>query len=90
MKITMMITLTSEQEARLKAYVARGEYSSIEEAARQFIDEKIAARTTEEVDDLAWAKPCVDEALADIERGDVISLEEHEDRTKALLATITA
>jgi antitoxin ParD1/3/4 len=61
----------------------------IEKAARQLIDERIAARTTEEIDDLAWVKPCVDEALADVERGDVITLEEHEARTKALLAAIT-
>ncbi|MGH6842919.1 MAG: ribbon-helix-helix domain-containing protein, partial [Methylocella sp.] len=60
----MTITLTPEQEARLKAYVAHGEYASIEEAARQLIDERIAERATEEGDDLAWAKPCVDEALA--------------------------
>lgn len=84
----MTITLTYEQEAWLKAHVARGDFSSIEEAARQLIDERIAERATEEGDDLAWAKPCVDEALADLERDDVITLEEHEARTKALLAAI--
>jgi antitoxin ParD1/3/4 len=87
-EIAMTVTLTSEQEARLKAYVARGEYASIEEAARQLIDERIAERTAEEGDDLAWAKPYLDEALADAERGDVITLEEHEARTKALLAAL--
>jgi hypothetical protein len=30
---------------------------------------------------LAWAKPHVDEALADVARGDVMTLEEHEART---------
>jgi antitoxin ParD1/3/4 len=84
----MMITLTPEQEAWLKAHVARGDFPSIEEAARQIIDERIAARAAEESDDLAWAKPCVDEALADVECGDVIALEEHEAPTKALLAAI--
>jgi len=84
----MMITLTSEQEAWLEAHVARGEYSSIEEAARRLIDERIAARAAEESDDLAWAKPSVDEALADVERDDVITLEEHVARTTALLAAI--
>ena len=82
----MTIALTLEQEAWLKAHVARGDFSSIEEAARQLIDETIAARVTGESDDLAWAKPSVDEALADVERGDVVTLEEHEARTKALLA----
>jgi antitoxin ParD1/3/4 len=84
----MTITLTPEQEAWLNAHVARGDFSSVEEAARQLIDERIAARSIEESDDLAWAKPCVDEALADVERGDVITREEHEARTKALLAAI--
>ncbi len=88
MKIAMTITLTPEQEAWLKAHVACGDFSSIEDAARQLIDERIAARAAEESDDLAWAKPCVDEALADVERGDVITLEEHEARTDALLSAI--
>ncbi|MFI5012488.1 MAG: hypothetical protein ACHQAY_09085 [Hyphomicrobiales bacterium] len=48
------------------------------------------AGTLEESDDLAWAKPNVDEALADGERGDVISLEEHEARNTARLAAMKA
>jgi antitoxin ParD1/3/4 len=39
-------------------------------------------------DDLAWAKPYVDEALAAVARGDVITLEEHKKRTAALLAAL--
>ena len=35
---------------------------------------------------MAWAKPYVDEALAEVERGDVITLEEHEARNEARLA----
>lgn len=84
----MMIALTPEQEALLKDFVTRGEFPSVEEAAQQLIDEQIAARTAEELDDLAWAKPFVDEALADVERGDVISREEHEARIEAVLAAI--
>jgi antitoxin ParD1/3/4 len=53
----MTITLTPEQESLLNAYIARGDFSSIEEAARQLIDERIAERAAEEGDDLAWAKP---------------------------------
>jgi len=83
----MTITLTPEQLAWLNAEVARGHFQSIEEAARQLIDEGIAERMVEE-DDLAWAKPLVDEALADVARGDVITLEEHEARTAALLAAM--
>jgi antitoxin ParD1/3/4 len=44
------------------ARVASGDFSSVEEAARQLLDERIAERMAEENDDLAWAKPYVDEA----------------------------
>jgi antitoxin ParD1/3/4 len=67
----MTITLTPEQEASLGTLVARGDFSSIEEAARQLLDERIAERAAEEGDDLAWAKPSVDEARAAVARGDV-------------------
>jgi antitoxin ParD1/3/4 len=50
---------------------------------RQLIDQRIAEIAAEEGDDLAWAKPYVDEALADIARGDVMTLEEHETRNDA-------
>jgi antitoxin ParD1/3/4 len=52
----MTITLTPEQQALLSNYVARGDFPSIEEAARQLIDERIAERAAEEGDDLAWAQ----------------------------------
>jgi antitoxin ParD1/3/4 len=84
----MTITLTREQQALLSTYVARGDFSSIEEAARQLIDERIAERAAEESDDLAWAKPYVDAALADVARGDVITLDEHEARNDARLAAM--
>ncbi|MGH9677625.1 MAG: hypothetical protein ACRD36_11040 [Candidatus Acidiferrum sp.] len=72
-----MVILTPDQEALLKAFVARGECSSIEEAARQLINERIAERAAEESNDLAWAKPYGEEALADVERADVITREEN-------------
>jgi antitoxin ParD1/3/4 len=84
----MVITLTPSQEAWLEAHVARGAFASVEEAARQLIDERIAERSFEESGDLAWAKPYVDEALADVARGDVITLEEHEARNEARLAAM--
>ena len=84
----MTITLKPDQEAWLKSRVASGDFASIEEAARQLIDERIAERTVEEADDLAWAKPYVDEALADIARGAVMTVEEHEARTDARLAAM--
>ena len=84
----MTITLTAEQQAWLEAYVARGDFPSIEDAARQLIDERLAERAIEEEDDLSWAKLYVDEALAAVARGDVMTLEEHKRRTAALLASL--
>lgn len=80
----MLITLTPEQQAWLTAHVARGDFASVDDAVRQLIDERMA----EEGDDLAWAKPYVDEALADVARGDVLTLEEHEARLDKLLAAM--
>ena len=84
----MPITLTPEQEAWLQTYVARGDFASIEEAARQLIDERLAERALEESDDSEWAKPYVDEGLAALERGDFITLEEHKARNAARLAAM--
>jgi antitoxin ParD1/3/4 len=39
-------------------------------------------------DDLSWAKPYVDEALAEIARGEGMSLEEHKKRIAAHLAAL--
>jgi antitoxin ParD1/3/4 len=85
-KKSMSITLTPEQQAWLRAHVERGDFASIEDAMRQLIAE-IAAQ---EGDDLAWAKPYVEEALADVARGDVMTLEEHEARNDARLAAMQA
>lgn len=85
----MTITLTPEQQEWLAAHVARGDFPSIERAARQLIDERIAERALEEADDMAWAKPYVDEGLEALERGRVITLEEHQSRNAKRLAAIT-
>jgi antitoxin ParD1/3/4 len=84
----MTITLKPEQEAWLELHVSRGDFASVEEAARQLIDERIAERAIEEGDDLAWAKPYVDEARAAIARGEFVSLEEHKTHNAALLASL--
>jgi antitoxin ParD1/3/4 len=84
----MPVTLTSEQQAWLAAHVERGEFASVDEAARQLIDERIAERMAEESDDLAWAKPYLDAAIADIARGNVMSRAEHEARMDAVLAAM--
>lgn len=83
----MTITLKPDQEAWLKSRVASGDFASVEEAARQLIDERIAEHELEG-DDLAWAKPYVDEALAEVARGEEITLDEHRARNAARLAAL--
>ncbi len=83
----MTINLTSEQEMRLRAHVAVGDFASIEEAARYFIDGGLAELDHDE-DDMSWAKPLVEEARAAIARGDVITLDEYSARTAALIAAL--
>ena len=87
----MSITLTPEQETWIKAHVATGAFASVEEAARQLIDDRIAEIADDqdgEHDDMAWAKPLVDEARAAIARGDVLTLEEHRARNAARSAAL--
>jgi antitoxin ParD1/3/4 len=87
MRGPMTITLTPEQMAWIKHHVARGDFPSAEEAVRQLIDERIAERSIED-DDLLWAKPLVDQAVTEAERGDVMSLEEHKARNASRLAAM--
>jgi antitoxin ParD1/3/4 len=63
----MSKALTPEQEAWIKAYVATGDFASAEEAARQLIDDRIAELAETGDDDMAWAKPYVDERDIEIE-----------------------
>jgi antitoxin ParD1/3/4 len=84
----MTITLNPEQEAWLETRVASGHFASVEAAARQLIDERIAERALEEGDDLAWARPYIEKALAEIARGEEITLEEHKARNAARLAAL--
>ena len=87
MQVPMTITLTPEQMAWINAHAARGDFPSAEEAVRQLIDERIAERLIED-DDLLWAKPLVEKAVAEAERGDVISVDEHKARNAARLAAM--
>jgi len=84
----MTISLTPEQQAWINARIERGEFTSIEEAVQQLIEERICERELEEIDDMAWAKPLVDEALAEVERGEFISIEEHQARMDARVASM--
>jgi antitoxin ParD1/3/4 len=82
----MAISLTPDQHAWIDARVASGDFASIEAGVRQLLDERITELSIQE-DDLAWAKPYVDEALAEVARGEVMTREEHRSRVIALLAS---
>ena len=84
----MTVTLKPEQEAWLKAHVVTCDFASIDGAAQRLIDERIAEHEIEESGDLAWAKPYVDEGLAALERGEVVSLDDHKARNAARLAAL--
>jgi antitoxin ParD1/3/4 len=84
----ILLSLTPEQQAWLDVLVARGDFASVEEAAHQLLEERITEREAEEGDDLAWAKPYVDKALASVERGEGLTLEEHRARNAARLAAL--
>ena len=68
----MTITLPPGLQKWLEAQVAAGRFSSVDDAIAVAVADLMAI----DEDDLAWAKPYVDEALASVERGDVISGEE--------------
>ena len=80
----MNITLRPEQKKWLEAQVAAGQFTSIEEAVSIAIADLIALHS----DDLAWAKPYVDEARASAARGDVLSKEVFFERLTARIATL--
>jgi antitoxin ParD1/3/4 len=84
----MSITLTPRQEEWLRGRVASGAFTSIEEAARQLIDDRIAQIVLIENDDMAWAKPFVDEARAAVAKGDILTLEGHRARNGKRLALL--
>lgn len=69
----MTITLPREQQEWLEAQVKAGYYDSIDDAVASIITQHMVI----DVDDMAWAKPLVDEGRAAIERGDGLTLEEH-------------
>ena len=81
----MTITLTSAQQAWIGEQISRGEFASESDAVRRLLDERIAERQAE-TDDLAWARPYVEVALAQVERGEVVTLDEFTARNVERLA----
>jgi antitoxin ParD1/3/4 len=72
------VSLPKEQLEWLEAQVAAGHFASIDEALAIAVADLKALSE----DDLAWARPYVEEARASIARGDVISGEEFFRRLK--------
>jgi antitoxin ParD1/3/4 len=82
----MTITLTPEQVAGLERQVADGEFDSVEDAVRLAVADLMAIET----DDLASAKPLVDEARASLARGEGIPAESVKAEIDAYLKAIGA
>ena len=68
----MTIQLSPEQQQWLEAQVAAGHFSSLEQAVAVAIADLMA--TVE--DDLDWAKSLVDEAAAELDRGEGVPADE--------------
>jgi len=68
----MTIQLSPEQQQWLEAQVAAGHFSSLEQAVAVAIADLMA--TAE--DDLDWAEPLVDEASAELDRGEGVPADE--------------
>jgi antitoxin ParD1/3/4 len=81
----MTIHLTVDQEAWIQEHIEAGEFSSVEEAVRVLLDERIAQRDLED-DDMEWAIPLIEEGLASVETHGEISLEEFKARSSARIA----
>ena len=72
----MTINLPREQQEWLEAQVKAGAYDSVDEAVASIVAERMHL----DIDDLTWAKPLVDEALASVDRGEGMTLEEYRAR----------
>ena len=70
----MTITLDKTQEDWLRAQVETGGYDSVEQAVQIAIQRMMLDDVSDE--DLMWAKPLVDEGLAQIDRGEVYPADE--------------
>jgi antitoxin ParD1/3/4 len=68
----MNITLPADQRKWLEAEVAAGRFESMDDALAAAVAELMSI----DADDLAWARPYVEEARASIARGAVMTGEE--------------
>lgn len=68
----MTIQLSPEQQRWLEDQVAAGHFASLEQAVAVAIADLMSTVD----DDLDWAKPLVDEAIASVDRGEGIPADE--------------
>ena len=80
----MNITLSADQRKWLEAEVAAGHFESIDDALAAAVAELMSLSG----DDLAWAKPYVEQARASVARGEVISGDEFFKRLARKLETL--
>ncbi len=72
----MNIRLKPDTEEWLKAQVAEGHFKSVDDAVEALIAEYQITQAQLDAADLSWAKPYIDEGLADLEAGRVIPAED--------------
>jgi antitoxin ParD1/3/4 len=75
----MTVNLPREQQEWLEAQVRAGFYDSVDEAVASIVAERMHL----DIDDLTWAKPLVDDALASLDRGEGMTLDEYRARMEA-------
>ena len=72
----MQISLKHDMEAYLKQQVAAGRFNSIDEAIDVLVRGDEVMQAELDADDLSWAKPQIDEGLADLAAGRVVPAED--------------
>ena len=80
----MTITLPPGLQKWLEAQVAAGRFSSVDDAIAVAVADLMAI----DEDNLAWAKPFIDEARAAAARGEVVPLDDALADIDACLATL--
>jgi antitoxin ParD1/3/4 len=80
----MNIKILPEQAKWLEAEIAAGRFDSVDDAIATALADLMSIPN----DDLAWAKPYVEEARASVARGDVISGDEFFKRLEKKLSTL--
>jgi Arc/MetJ-type ribon-helix-helix transcriptional regulator len=82
MTTTLEIVVPPETEQWLRDRVATGGYASIGELIETLVAEHQVSELDLAEDDLLWAKPDIDEALAAVARGEVMPIEAVEQMLK--------